>query len=100
MVVTICLIDNKPVFGTDNGLPKSQLTELIISFNGKEIALNTDFMYDPSWNEELKKEQFKLEKDEIGINLIGNFSDGAGTYIVTWKIIEDMAFRLSIENGN
>ena len=40
-----------------------------------------------------------LEKDEIGINLI-IFYDGAGTYIVTWNIIEDMAFRLSIENGN
>jgi len=94
--IAICLIDNKPIFGTDHEIPRSQLIELVVLMNGQEIKLNVDFMYNPNWENNLRKDQFELKKEEVGFSLWGKFSDGAGTYEVQWKIIKDKSFRLLI----
>jgi hypothetical protein len=93
---SICLIDNKPVFGTDNDMPDNQLINLTIIIKNKEIPLNVDYMFNPNF--ELHKEQFKIKKCEVGQILTGIFSDGAGTYMVQWKIIKNKSFRFLITN--
>ena len=98
---SICLIDDKPVFGTDHEIPKNQLVELIVLINGKEIPLDVDFMYDPNWENILRKDHFELKKEEVGFSLWGKFSDGAGSYKVHWKIIKNKSFRfLIMDNEN
>jgi hypothetical protein len=95
----ICLIDNNPVFGTDHNMPKYQLLKLTIKINNATIPLCTDYMYDLNWDNSIRKDQFLFKKDEVGYSLYGFFSDGAGSYGVCWKIINNKSFRLIITNS-
>jgi hypothetical protein len=92
---TICLIDGKIWFGTDQGLdiPKNQLTKMAIKINGKEIGLDVSGMYNPSFTGQLTKNQFKLKSLGEEYTLYGYFSDGAGTYTAHWTIIRNESLR-------
>jgi len=94
----ICLIDGEPWFGCDNGmdLPRNQLVKLSIKINGKDILLDVGGMFNPSYNNEIKKEQFEIENGEFGYYLYGYFSDAAGSYTVQWIIIKGKSMRLKI----
>lgn len=97
---SICLIDGQIWYGCDAGLelPKNQLTELIITIAKEEIMLDVSGMFNPSIENVLSANQFKLEPNEIGYNLYGHFSDGAGTYSVHWKIVKNKSIRQVITN--
>jgi hypothetical protein len=94
----ICLIDNKPFFGTDDGLdvPRFQLDQLTLFLDKKKIRLDVTGMFNPSFSGKINSRQFKLEKDQPGYILHGFFSDGAGTYTVHWKIIKGRSVRVLI----
>ena len=99
---SICLIDSKVWFGSDAGmeLPKNQLINLTLLINGNKIELDVSGMFNPNWKNEIRKDQFKFEKKEVGFNLQGFFSDGAGAYSVNWLIIKmkSLRTRISFEN--
>jgi hypothetical protein len=97
---SICLIDHAIWFGCDAGmeLPKYQLVKLSIKIENKVIGLDVLGMFNPNFTNKLKKEQFKLEKAEVGYLLNGWFSDGAGGYTAQWKIIKGKSFRTKITN--
>jgi hypothetical protein len=99
---SICLIDNNVWFGSDVGmeLPKNQLINLTLFLNGHKFGLDVSGMYNPNWKNEIRKDQFKFEKAEIGHNLTGFFSDGAGAYSVNWLIINGNSLRTRISQGN
>jgi hypothetical protein len=99
---SICLIDGKVWFGSDAGieLPKNQLINLTLFVNGNKIALDVSGLYNPNWKNEIRKDQFKFEKAEVGYNLTGFFSDGAGAYSVNWLIIKGKSLRTRISNEN
>jgi len=92
---TICLIDGKIWFGTDQGLdlPKNQLTKMTIKIRGKEIPLDVSGMYNPSFTGQLTKNQFKLKSAGEEYTLYGYFSDGAGTYTAHWTVIKGESLR-------
>lgn len=98
----ICLIDKQLWFGSDAGmeLPKNQLIKLSLELKDYQIELDVKGLYNPSWNNQLRKEQFKLEKAEIGYTLTGNFSDGAGAYSVQWLIVNQGSIRIAIKGAN
>lgn len=95
----ICLIDGKPIFGTDlNYLaPRSQLTELVLHLAGHQVSLDVSCMYNPSYEAAIADGQFDLEPAEGGFKLTGRFSDGAGSYQADWFIINGSAVRTRIE---
>jgi len=99
---SICLIDSKVWFGSDAGmeLPKNQLINLTLLVNGNKIELDVSGMYNPNFKNEIRKDQFKFEKAEVGYNLIGFFSDGAGSYSVNWLIIKGKSLRTRISHEN
>lgn len=94
----ICLIDKQLWFGSDAGmeLPKNQLVKLSLQLKDYHIELDVKGLYNPSWDNQLRKEQFKLEKAEIGYILTGYFSDGAGAYSVQWRIVNGTSMRTLI----
>ena len=94
----ICLIDKQLWFGSDDGmeLPKNQLVKLSLQLKDYQIELDVKGLYNASWDNQLRKEQFKLEKAEIGYILTGYFSDGAGAYSVQWLIVNGTSMRTLI----
>jgi len=97
----ICLIDGKQWYGTDHDLtlPRNQLTQLTINIHGKEISLETTGMFNISPDNNLPSRKFHLSKNGEDYLLQGIFSDGAGTYIVQWKIIRNTSQRIKISNN-
>lgn len=97
----ICLIDEKPVFGTDGGFPKTVLADLKLCIDTIIINLNTSAMYNVNGNNLLlSSDQFKLYTLNDRYILSGSFSDGAGHYIVEWLIIEATSLRIKIGYDN
>lgn len=97
----ICLIDGKIWYGSDMGmdLPKNQLTKLTIKIKGKEIQLETTGMFNTNFGNELKDGQYHLTKTGDEYSLEAMFSDGAGTYIVNWRIVKGRSQRIKISNN-
>jgi hypothetical protein len=90
----ICLIDGKPVFGTDWGLPRNQLVQAELRIGPKTINLDVSCMY----NVTPTPQDFTLEKVEGGILIRGQFSDGAGSYEAEWFVIENSSVRTRLAN--
>jgi hypothetical protein len=98
--VGICLIDKRPVFGTDWELPVSSLDSAKVEINNLLIGLEVSSMFNP-WHGRIRQENFVLEKGEKGLMINGRFSDGAGAYVAQWRIISNKSIRtvLSDDEG-
>jgi hypothetical protein len=90
----VCLIDGKPVFGTDWGLPRNQLVQAELKIGAKTINLDVSCMY----NVTPTPQDFTLEKVEGGYLIRGHFSDGAGSYEAEWFVIENTSVRTRLAN--
>ena len=90
----ICLIDGKPVFGTDWGLPRNQLVQAELRTGAKAINLDISCMY----NVTATPQDFTLQKVEGGYLIRGHFSDGAGSYEAEWLIIQNSSVRTRLAN--
>lgn len=96
----LCIIDGKPWFGSDHGqeMPRNQLNRLLIKIDSQIVALEVANMFNASFTGALSQEQFLFRKEGAYYKLYGYFSDGAGTYTVHWKIINETAVREVISN--
>lgn len=92
----ICLIDGKPVFGTDWELPKNQLIKSSVKIGALTIALDVSCMYNPFFGEP-DLNNFKAEEVEGGYLIHGSFSDGAGSYEAEWFIIQNRSVRTQLQ---
>ncbi len=81
-------------------LPRNQLMNLTLFINSEKVVLDVSGLFNPSWENEIKKDQFTFEKAEVGYNLTGYFSDGAGAYSVNWLIIKGASIRTKIALDN
>jgi hypothetical protein len=90
----ICLIDGKPVFGADWGLPRNQAVQAELRIGLKTINLDVSCMY----NVYPTPQDFTLEKVEGGYLIKGHFSDGAGSYEAEWFVIENTSVRTRLAN--
>ncbi|SRR6266568_5506935 len=92
----VCVIDGKPIFGTDWSMPTSKLDYARLEINGKPIDLDVSCLYNPWSGETRSKAGFALQETEGGWVLRGEFSDGAGYYSVRWLIINGVSVRTLI----
>lgn len=92
-----CLIDGKPFFGTDWETPKSQLVEATVVINGrKDVKLDVSNMFNP-WTGEARKKDFKITEVEGGLLIHGEFSDGAGSYVAEWLVVDGSSVRTKLQ---
>jgi hypothetical protein len=91
----VCLIDGRPVFGTDWELPHTVVESARVILGGRAVELDVSSMFDPMITSR-KKELFRLTEVEGGYSLWGLFSDGAGAYEAEWLIIRDSSVRTAL----
>lgn len=96
----ICKIDEKLWLGSDQGmeLPRNQLTKLALNINSNSIELDVSNIFNASYDGELSINQFLIKKEGSFYKLYSYFSDGAGTYTVHWKILNNTSIREVISN--
>lgn len=99
----VCLIDGTPFFGHDLDieLPRMQLASLSVSIDGQIVNLEVSGMFNPNGYEPLRPGQFKMKQSDgyNAIDVIGLFSDGAGTYVAVWKVMAGGSIRTLISGS-
>jgi hypothetical protein len=95
----VCLIDGKPVFGTDWEIPKSQLVRASLKAPDNIIELDVSCMYNPWFTKKPDPRDFSAEKVEGGYRIRGFFSDAAGSYNAEWLVIKDSSVRTRLETA-
>jgi len=99
----VCLIDGTPFFGhdLDIALPRMQLASLSLSIDGHIVNLDVSGMFNPNGYEPLRPDQFKMMPSDgyNAIDVIGLFSDGAGTYVAVWKVMAGGSIRTLISGS-
>lgn len=94
--VGACLIDGKPFYGTDWGVPTSKIDYIKLVIKNDTFSLNTSLMYDVSKNQ---LQNLIFENIEGGYSIYGRFSDGAGSYEVGWEIINSVPIRVMLRDS-
>jgi hypothetical protein len=80
-------------------LPRNELRSLFVEIEGRRTDLEVDGMFNPNFNNELRREQFRVEQVPEGHMLYAFFADGAGTYTAHWRIVDGRAERLVLSNN-
>jgi hypothetical protein len=88
----VCLIDGKPVFGTDGDVPRARLDRATVQVKSRVVELDTSCMYDP-WVGRPDSTLFSAAENEDGILITGKFSDGAGSYFAQWLVVKGGSVR-------
>ncbi len=95
----ICLVDGKPVFGTDWDEPISQLVEATLIIDGRtKVKLDVSNMFNP-WTGEPRRKDFRVTEVEGGFLIHGEFSDGAGSYEAEWLVINGSSVRTKLQKS-
>lgn len=82
----IALINREKYWGTDGGIPKYEYTKIIVNLGSQKITLPkaaTENLFEPSL---FNTEAFYDESTNT-IYIQSMNSDGAGSYLVIWKIV-------------
>lgn len=93
-------IDNKPIFGVDLEMPKTQLISAVLTIGTNKYNLDVSGMFDPWVGDRLFAQQAELKRGwhESGKVLRANLSDGAGSYAVEWLIVGNSSIRTILSN--
>ena len=99
------IVDGHQVMGVDGTMPRTQLDEAYLIFHGRKIRLDTSSLYNVGVEKEhftaswVEDEPQKEHAADSVITISGQFSDGAGGYTVTWRVVDDTSLRLTIEEA-
>ncbi len=95
-----CLVDGRIPFGTDCGIPSTYVKSLSVVVNGKSLKLDTSQMFNVWGNRHLITYKGKpvryfggscLDKEICVFR--GLFSDGAGTFVAEWRVVNGATAR-------
>lgn len=95
----ICLVNDKPLWGTDGKVPSTQLRRMKVNINGREIILDTSGMFNPmivaSGSDTYQIINYYADVWKVR----GKFSDGAAAYYAEWLIVNGHSSRVLIGNS-
>lgn len=102
---TICRINGRPPFGTAFDLPKTYVKSISVSYQGQSYSLDVSDMYN-AWGE--RPLEYKGTVRYFGgkcsntknCQFRGLFSDGAGSFVAEWKIVNGLPVRTVLSDSN
>lgn len=100
-----CLINGHIPFGLIGNLPKTYVTAIAVSYQGHSYSLDTSNMYDAWGSRPLAVKgairYFGGSCSSIGIcQFRGIFSDGVGSFVAEWQIVDGLSFRTILSDSN
>lgn len=91
----ICLIDGKPVFGAEGGMPRNQLVKATIEIGSRIIDLDVSCLYNVNF-EKADSTWFDVDRSYDQWTIKGKFSDAPGAYQAEWSIFKGIPMRTSL----
>jgi hypothetical protein len=93
-----CLINGRIPFGIAYGLPKTYVKSITVAYRNKSYLLNSSDMFNAWGNRPLAvKGAIRYFGggcvDSKNCQFRGIFSDGAGTFVAEWRIVDGTEFR-------
>jgi hypothetical protein len=100
-----CLINGQVPFGTDLGFPNTYTKSITVSYQKQSYSLDVSNMYNAWGNRPL---EVKGDVRYFGgkcfyaknCHFRGLFSDGAGTFVAEWHIVNGTQIRTILTNTN
>lgn len=85
--------------GSFLGTPESVLESAYIEIENKKVDLDVSHMYNP-WFLKPDKKNFIVERNGKGkmIKVTGFLSNGAYSYVVQWRIFDNVSIRTILSN--
>jgi len=100
-----CLVDGQIPFGTDCSAPTTYVKSISVEIQGKKLQLDASHMFDAWGTRHLAKHEGKPVTYFVGAcpskercYFRGLFSDGAGTFVVEWKVFQGATTRTVISD--
>ncbi|MCL2860756.1 MAG: hypothetical protein FWF46_09545, partial [Oscillospiraceae bacterium] len=102
---TACIINKQVPMGTDVEIPKTLVSSIKISYHGSVYFLDSSDMYNAWGNRPLERKGVVRYfggqcSDTKNCQFRGLFSDGAGTFVAEWKIIDGVSIRTVLTNSD
>lgn len=91
-----CLVDGKPLWGTDGKIPKEKIDQIKFTHKNFTTELDISGMYDPLLDAEDKTRIKVVHYYGDSWKIRGRFSDGAGSYFVEWLVTKNSSMRTAI----
>jgi len=95
---SVCRINGHAPFGVAFGLPKTYVKSITVSFKGRSNSLDASDMYN-AWGSRPLEHPGSIRYfggkcfDNGNCQLRGLFSDGAGTFVAEWAIVNGLSIR-------
>lgn len=100
-----CLINGHMPFGTDLELPKTFVMGIRVSYQGHAYSLDSSNMYN-AWGVRDRFEKVGIRYfggtcvDTKNCQFRGLFSDGAGSFVAEWKVVDGESIRTVLTNSS
>lgn len=100
-----CVINGHVPMGVAFGLPKTYVRQLSISYQGRSYPLDASDMYD-AWGKRPLERKGVVRYfggrcfDQKNCQFRGLFSDGAGSFVAEWRIVDGMPVRTVLSGSD
>jgi hypothetical protein len=102
---SVCLINGRIPFGTSSGVPKTYVKSIKISYHGQSYLLDASDMYN-AWGTRPLKYKGVIRyfggtcTDRKTCRFRGLFSDGAGSFVAEWLIVDGVERRTVLTDSD
>lgn len=102
----VCRINGRLPTGVAFGLPKTYVKSITISYQGQSYPLDVSDMYNAWGARPLENNKAKIRYfggkcfDAKNCQLRGLFSDGGGTFVAEWRIVDGLSIRTVLTGSN
>jgi hypothetical protein len=101
----ICRINGRTPFGNDIDLPKTYVKSISVSYQSQSYSLDASDMYN-AWGERPLEYKGTVRyfggkcSDTKNCRFRGLFSDGAGSFVAEWQIVNGVPIRTVLSDSN
>ncbi|MDA8078292.1 MAG: hypothetical protein M0Z79_05070 [Nitrospiraceae bacterium] len=102
---SVCRINGRAPAGVAFGLPKTYVKSITVSFRGRSYSLDASSMYN-AWGSRPLEYKGKIRYfggkcfDDKNCQFRGLFSDGAGTFVAEWRVVNGLSVRTVLTDSN
>jgi len=95
---SVCRINGHVPFGITGDLPNTYVKSITVTYHGKSYSLDASDMYD-AWGSRPLEVKGTVRyfggrcSDEKNCEFRGIFSDGVGTFVAEWRVVDGVPMR-------